>query len=365
MKKFLVILMVVAMASFLFVGCIPGVTPVTPDVDDEEPVVPTSATPVLTDVESSAAVEIFDVTSTSTLYMNEDEAGSSILVKGTAPSGSLVTIYIDDVAIVGAVGETAVTGLWTVAVAESSLGADGVKVMTAKVTEVGLAESAASNAVTFTLDTVDPGIDSVAATAAVAGGTAVSGTVVSATVTGTNPITALTLAGTSGTMVAGTWTIEVWGISGAADNVTITSSSGTLTYTLVGSETFTDVIPGVAFTFAALVAGNSCTVTTTADTLATTTAILPRATITFDEDVSHAGMAAGVYAVGGVAGDPTSYKEATDTGYWQITTAAAGATLTITVYGITDLAGNVGGTSASVLTASCTVAAASATSLAP
>lgn len=365
MKKLLIVLMVVAVASFLFVGCIPGVTPPVDDEDEDDVTPPTSATPVLTAVESSAAVSIFDVTSTSTLYMNEDEAGSSILVKGTAPSESLVTIYIDDVAVVGAVGETAVTGLWTVAVAESSLGADGVKVMTAKVTEVGLAESAASNAVTFTLDTVDPGIDSVAATAAVAGGF-VSGKVTSGSVTGTNPLSALATGGT-GTMVAGTWTIEVLSNSGIDNNVTITSStySGTKTYTIAATPTFTDVIPGVVFTFITPVAGNSCTVTTTADTLATTTAILPRATITFDEDVSHAGMAAGVYTVGGVAGDPTSYKEATDTGYWQIATAAAGATLTITVYGITDLAGNVGGTVTSVLTASCTVAAASATSLAP
>jgi len=366
MKKFLVILMVFAMASVLFVGC---TTPPTPDPDPEPtptPVVVLSATPVLTSVETSAGVSIFSVTSTSTLYMNEAQAGNSILVRGTAPAESLVKIYLGGVAI-ATVAETAVTGLWTIAIAESALGADGVKVLTAKITEVGLAESLASNAVTFTLDTDAPGF-SIAATAGVQGGAAVAGTVVSAIVSGRNPVDAITI-NSSATiaMVAGTWTISTWGVSAAVDNVTITSSTytGTKTYQVTNGDTFTNVIPGVTFTFLTLptmAPGNSATITTTASVLASTTAIVARATITFDETVTAAGMAAGTYTT---LGDPTTYKTATNIGYWDSGTTAAlapglaGATYTISAYGFTDVAGNPSGTLASPVSASCVVGAAS------
>ena len=371
MKKFLVILMVVAMASFLFVGCMPGVTPPVDDEDEDEDVgVATSDPPVLTAVEDSAGAIIFLATATGTLYMNTAEAGSSIMVTGTnAPSGSSVQIYLDDVAIAGAVGETAVTGLWAVAVAKSSLGADGVgKVLHATVTEVGLAESAASNSVTFTLDTDNPGF-SIAVTAT-GNSAVVPATFVSGSVTIPNPITALTVAGTTGTIVSGAWTIEVLGDSTMASNVTITSSlwtPNTKTYNIDGGETFTDVIPGVAFTFNAPAPGSSCIVTTTA--LVPAVAGVPaRATITFDEDVSNAVMAAGTY---NILGDPTTYYPTIRTGYWNTGTTAAlvpgaaGTVYTITAYGITDLAGNPGGTLASPLSASCTVGAASLTLLAP
>jgi len=458
MKKLLIILMVVAMASFLFVGCLPGVTP--PDDDEEDVVVtiaaipgvtapvtgatpvtaitataqytgvvawspvdttfaaataytatitltaktgytltgvaadfftvadattdtnladsgvvtavfaataavPTSATPVLTAVQESDGTSIFTVTSTSTLYMNEDEAGSSILVKGTAPSESLVTIYIDDVAVVGAVGETAVTGLWTVAVAESSLGADGVKVMTAKVTEVGLAESAASNAVTFTLDTVDPGIDSIAATAAAsASGTDEDSAVVTAT-SGTDPISTITLDDYD--VVPGTWTILCTADSGnvtAEYNVVVTTPANVATSYNISAGISYGFITGFDTTLAyGFKAGDGCDVVVTEDGV--TAAITAKATITFDEDVTDAGMAAGTYTLGGDdIADPTNYSLTSDTGYWTTATGAEDASLTITVYGITDAAGNVGGTSASPLSATCTIGAASSTLLA-
>jgi len=375
MKKFLVMLMVVAMASFLFVGCLPGVTP---DVDEEEEeeeevVEPTSATPVLTAVlESDGTTSIFTVTSTSTLYMNEDEVGTSILVKGTAPSESLVTIYIDDVAIVGAVGETATNGLWSVAIAASSLGDDGEKVMTAKVTEVGLAESEASNSVTFTLDTVDPGIDSTAATANAAAVTAVTGsTFVSGSVTSTNPLTSFALSATipSVAIVAGSWTILMTADSAfSGNNMTITTSAGSTSYNVTGGQVFTNLIPGITFTLIANpVSGDGCTVTTTTATVTAVGAISARATITFDEVITHTGMAAGTYTIGGTAVvDPTTYRTATDTGYWAISgTLAEDSALTITVYGIEDAAGNIGGTSAVPLTKTVTVGAASATLLLP
>jgi len=278
--------------------------------------------------------------------MNKTELGSSILVKGTAPSGSLVTIYLDDVAITGAVGETAKTGLWTVAIAKSGLGADGVKVMTAKVTEVGLAATAAVAAVTATQSKVDSGV---------------------ATVTsGDTPITLLA-DNTSVAGVAGTWTVYCTGDSTVTTgtNVTVTTPAGVATSYLIQNTNLTfGIITGLTTTFdAGFSAGDGCSVVVTSTNGAEATAIPGKATITFDEDVANAAMTAGTYTT---IGDPTSYKESTDTGYWTgIATGDAGDTYTITAYGIADLAGNVGGTSSSLLTASCTVGAASLTALAP
>jgi len=178
----------------------------------------------------------------------------------------------------------------------------------------------------------------------------------------------LALSATTGIdVVAGDYIIKALAVQGAAaDNIKITTPAGVSTnyYGVATGDTFDDVIPGVDITFAAFSVGDGVTITNTA-AVAASTAIDGRATITFDEDVSHTGMAAGTYAGGLVSVDPTTYKTATDTGYWTGLTATKGATVTITVYGITDLAGNVGGTSASVLTKSCTVGTASATSLAP
>jgi len=335
------------------VGC---TTPPTPDPDPDPtptPVVVVSATPVLTAVETSAAVSIFDVTSTSTLYMNKAEAGSSILVKGTAPAESRVQIYVDDATVAASVVEATASGLFTVAVAKVALGTDGVKTLHVTATEVGLAESAASNVATFTLDTDLPGISSIAATAS-AGFTAVSGTI-----TGTIPIN--TLDRTSTTVVAGSWTILCLGDSGDSSNVRITPTDGTATtYSVLSGGTLSDIVTGYVITFVAnFKAGDGCKVTTTA-------AITARAKIVFDEAVDYTGMAAGTYNTG----DPTTYKDATYTGYWESPTPAVGATAggsyTITVYGVTDLAGNAdGGTSASPLSASCTIGAASATTLKP
>lgn len=368
MKKFLVILMVVAMASFLFVGCLPGVTPDVDDEEDEEVVEPTSATPVLTAVETSAAVSIFDVTSTSTLYMNKTELGSSILVKGTAPSGSAVKIYIDDVAI-SAVAETAVTGLWTVAVAKSSLGDDGVKVLHATVTEVGLAESAASNAVTFTLDTDLPGIDSVAFSA-VSGLSA--GTATIALDTNVYLISAAALSTTIApvqTFEAGAWVVTSLGNADIANNILVTSPSGVGTYYTVSTlAVIADtMIPGVTLTFSAFSAATNSTIVTISAVTQATAAVAGRATIKFDEDVSYTGMAAGTYTCNAVAGDPDVYNETNDTGYFtnETTITTAGTSYTITVYGVKDLAENVGGTSTAPLTKSATASVASATALAP
>jgi len=367
MKKFLVILMVLAMASVLFVGC---TTPPTPDPDPDPtptPVVVISATPVLTAVETSAAVSIFDVTSTSTLYMNKAEVGTSILVKGTAPSESLVQLYLGDVAITPAVGEAAATGLWSIAVAKSSLGVDGVKVLTAKCTEVGLAVSEASNVVTFTYDTDLPGISAVAATAA---STEVAADLALTVVTNAS-VTAIAETETlipAQTIVAGTWIIKILGTTGITNNVLVVSPSGTGTYYTVttGAVVRDTMIPGIKITFTALTTGLVDATVKIVVTTAAVSDIAARATITFDEDLGYSGMAAGTYSFGTTTTDPSVYKDSTYVAYW--TTCAPGAvnaTCNFSVYGITDLAGNVGGTLAAPLTKSCTVGAASATALKP
>ena len=359
--------MVLAMASVLFVGC---TTPPTPDPDPDPtptPVVVVSATPVLTAVETSAAVSIFDVTSTSTLYMNKAEVGTSILVKGTAPSESLVQLFLGDVAITPAVGEATVTGLWTIAVAKSSLGDDGVKVLTAKVTEVGLAQSVASNVVTFTLDTDLPGISSVAfsANSAVA---AATWTAVSVT---TSTLANFTVSGTTDpvvTVVAGTWTISSIANSGVDNNILVTSPSGAGTYYNVSDSAVVKntMIPGVTVTFGSILASYADVTYTISSLTAATGLIAGRATIKFDENVDYTGMSAGTYAGGLVSADPGVYNETVNTGYWtSVAGITAGTSYTINVYGITDLAGNAGGTSASPLTASAAAGTASATSLAP
>jgi len=351
------------------VGC---TTPPTPEPEPEPTPTPTpivSATPVLTAVETSAAVSIFDVTSTSTLYMNATELGATILIKGTAPSESLVQIYLDDVAITPAIAEAATSGLWTIAVAKSSLGDDGVKVLTATVTEVGLAESEASNAVTFTLDTTAPSISSVAFTA----NSAVAAAAITYTATTTSATVFLTEVAASGTtipaqtIVTGTWTLNTVADSGVASNVAITTPAGVTTYYSVSDGAIIKdlYIPGITLTFGGITASDVAITILIAQTTAPTTLIAGRATVVFSEDIGYAGMAAGTYAGGLVAADPDVYKESACTGYYTSETITQNTTYYITTYGITDKAGNVGGTSAVPLSASATAAAASATALAP
>jgi len=345
------------------VGC---TTPPTPDPDPDPtptPVVVISSTPVLTAVESSVNVSIVDVTSTSTQYVNKAEAGSSILVKGTAPVESLVKVYLGGVAI-STVAETSVTGLWTIAIAKSSLGVDGVKVMTAKVTEVGLAESVASNAVTFTLDTVRPSASTLAATADT---TAVVATCPSATFSGTNPIAAVALSGTTGVaLVAGTWYVECLGASGVADNVVITSPSSTqVTYAIAANQVLINAIPGVTLTFKpTFVLNDAATVIVRAAVVA----IPDRATVLFSEEISSvSAMALANYTWGnsttGTAPVDTPIAYGSLTTYFTLdNTLARFDAISCLVNGAVDLAGNIQ-TTASTLT--CIVGAASLTSLTP
>ena len=156
MKKLLIMFMVVAMASFLFVGCL-GVTPEPDDpVDPDEPIIPVSIAPVIRGIEN------ISLYSSETQYMNKAEVADGILVYGYAPKYSEVNIYIGGV--VAGTG-TAFGGdeEFTVFVSEDNLGADGAKTLYATATEVALPESDPSTEYAFTLDTVAPEMVEVAA----------------------------------------------------------------------------------------------------------------------------------------------------------------------------------------------------------
>lgn len=150
MKKFLVILMVVAMASFLFVGCL-GVTPPVDDVDDVDDVVDVAKTetPIITEVSD---IDLSLVA----------ESTNYISVTGIAPVGSVIRVYVNDVNT--GIGYADVGGIFTVI--GTQIGAkilDGAKTLYATATQFGLAESAHSTSYSFTYDTTAPKIASATA----------------------------------------------------------------------------------------------------------------------------------------------------------------------------------------------------------
>jgi len=366
MKKFLIILMVLAMASVLFVGCTTPPTPTPTPTPDPATV---SATPALASVYNAVTgVAIFDVTSTADLYMNIAQVGNMIGLQGTAPAESLVKIYIDDVAI-ATVAETAVTGLWTLFVAKSSLGADGVKVLTAKCTEVGLAESVASNSVTFTLDTVRPSALTLTATA----DTAADQDVASAITSGQATIASAVVADVDN-LVAGTYTITIKADSNTSDNIEIAAGTGTMTtqtFTLAegANATFTEIIPGITFNLTSAITLIADIGSVTTLTVTNTDAIEDRASILFSEDVTTASaIAAANYtwanSTTGVApvDVPGSYVNLTEYFTFGVGALARFDIISCVVDDLVDLAGNVQTTANSV---SCTVGAASATALVP
>jgi len=160
MKKLLVMLMVVAMASFLFVGCLGTTPPIDPDEPDE-PVLPPSVTPVIETI-VSVADDTLDINlyTSATQYMNKTFVADGILVTGYAPKYSEVNIYVGG-AVVGT--STAYGGdeEFTVFVAKADLGTDGAKTLYATATELGFAESVPSTVYAFTLDVVAPKIVSI------------------------------------------------------------------------------------------------------------------------------------------------------------------------------------------------------------
>ena len=149
MKKFLVILMVVAMASFLFVGCLPSVTP---EVEPVVPVVPVvkTETPFITSIGDGKFA--FASTATQTIYVLNVEAVAAV--------GSVVKLYVNDVWVgTGSAGAYGVTGT----IGSSVTLTDGVKTIYVTATQAGLAESEKSTIYTATLNTAAPKIASAVA----------------------------------------------------------------------------------------------------------------------------------------------------------------------------------------------------------
>lgn len=364
MKKLLIILMVIAMISFIFTSC----APTTPaDEEAEEELDPT-------DTPTISSISGIDITSDSTQYINKDESADGIMVEGSAATGAEVKVYINDAAVAATAVVTA-TGTWSIVITESELGDDGEKTVYAVASEVGLAD-ATSTSYDFTLDTDAPGISSIACTANVeaAAASPVTTEITSHEYSSFPFIIDLSLSGTPGqTVVEGDYVITALKGYAQENNVEITTPAGDSTiYDLVDSvdsagenehTVFVDVIPGVSITFGAFSEGDTCTITNTA-AVSAVSAIAGRATMTFDEDIAFAGAMTGTYG-NLVSADPFAYIEATDTAYWTDLTAAEADTVIITVYGITDLAGNVGGAATAPLAKSCVVGVASETTLAP
>lgn len=78
MKKLLIILIVIAMISFIFTGC----APTTPaDEEAEEELDPT-------DTPTISSISGIDITSDLTQYVNSSEAENGITVEGIAAAGA-------------------------------------------------------------------------------------------------------------------------------------------------------------------------------------------------------------------------------------------------------------------------------------
>jgi len=375
MKKFLVILMVVAMASFLFVGCLPGTTtPVTEEEEEEEEVVtpPTTVAPIVTAITDAANVVLIALTSTDTQYMNAADVAAGIIVHGTAPTYSEVKIYVDDVC--AGTGNTGNTGIFEVVVAKADLGADALdKVIYATAKEVAIDVSAHSVEYAFVLDTVKPSATTLTATAETAAVAATAtGAAIGTSLTILTPATLITV-DTAADLVVGVWRIDVLGLTAVAGNVKITSPTGVVTLLNAvtdGSKFYT--IPGVEVDMVGgtLTIGESYTVTCAA----ATALVAGRATVLYSEPVTFATCDLGVFTGidwdtgvphAGVVLAETYVAYIGSTTYYTLTSTPALAvsdTVRVVVNATIDLAGNIQ-TTASTLT--CTASAASATSLAP
>lgn len=363
MKKLLIILMVIAMVSFLYAGCTPTTPAEEAEEVEEEELVPT-------DTPTISSISGIDITSDSTQYVNSSEAENGIMVEGSAATGAEVKVYINDAAVAPTADVTA-TGTWSLIITESELGDDGEKTVYAVASEVGLAD-ATSTSYDFILDTDAPGVSSIACTANLEAIEASSATTeITSHIWSDEPfIKSLSLSGTPGqTVVEGDYVIVALGSYATPNNVKITTPAGdSTTYDSVDwigeSSVFLDVIPGIRIEFGHFAEDDTCTITNTA-AVSAVAAVAGRATMTFNEDITSDGAMAGTYAGDLVSADPFYCDEATDTVYWTDLTTTEGDTVSITVYGITDLAGNVGGTSDVPLATFCIVGAASATALKP
>ena len=354
MKKLFLVLLVVAMSAFLFVGCLPGVTP-EPEPEPEPEPTPTPATvaPIIIGVTGGA-------------YINAAEAAANLIVIGTAPTYSEVKIYIND--ICAGTGDTLADGTWIVVVAKADLGADGAKTLYATAKEAALDVSAKSNEKTFTLDTVIPSIASSRGTAGTAAVTTavltyqtLDGTVV-APPNDTALFTAALFDATQ--LIAGVvdWKIEILTIDIAGDatlKVTNLTAGTSVNYTFVNPAaalvaTSNSWIPGATVTVSdsdttavggldpLTDIGAYCLVTTT-----NTVVLAGFIDVTFDEVVTGASVLAGVWTafaattniLPAVTVRSSTVARLTETAAG-IPNLVAGVAYSVSCSGIIDLAGN-------------------------
>jgi len=256
MKKLLIMLMVVAMASFLFVGCLgDGVTPPVDDEDEDGVTPPTTVPPIIT------AVTDINIASSATQYVNAAEALDGIIVTGTAPTYSEVKVYING--ITAGTGDAGVNGVFNVQVANADLikaaKVEGAKTLHATATDLGLPESDSSNVINFILDTVTPFILSSVGR---------SGTLAVPVVIGT----AVAESGDTGNffnnsivndptlLVAGDWKIEIITILDLDTSASVTTADTIvleITDPLGATSLYTYSYVPVSSTFTTLVAGVS------------------------------------------------------------------------------------------------------------
>lgn len=151
MKKLIIVLMVVALSSFLFVGCL-GVTPPVDDVDDDVDDVVDAAktdTPFIT-------ATGFSILATTTQYIT---AATTVSVDGVGVAGAIIKLYIDGV--YAGVGSTGTGGAFSgIGITGITL-TEGVKKLYVTATVPGLAESDKSTEYTVTYDKTSPTIVSV------------------------------------------------------------------------------------------------------------------------------------------------------------------------------------------------------------
>jgi len=148
MKKLIIVLMVVAVASFLFVGCL-GVTPPADDVDDVDDVVDVAKTdtPYITEIDGGNV----------SLYSTDTQYASGATVEGVGVAGAVIKSYINGVQ--AGVSNSGTSGSFEVTVSMLKL-VEGVTKLYVTATVPGLAESDKSTEYTFTVDLTAPKIAS-------------------------------------------------------------------------------------------------------------------------------------------------------------------------------------------------------------
>jgi hypothetical protein len=369
MKKLIIILMVVAVASFLFVGCIPGGVTPDPDPDpDPDPTALTTVAPIITSVPDIVGG-----------YVNAAAAANGLVVNGTAPTYSEVKVYING--ITAGTGDAGFNGVFSVVVANADLikavKVDGAKTLHATATEAGLAESASSNVRSFILDTVIPSIASSVGktgTAAVGALIAEVGEVIPAVpgLDDTNDLFNNWAIADASLLVLGTWKLEIKAIldsDGSAsittgDTITVetTDPSGNKTSyswgypSLVATSNYTTFIPGVSVDFPETSAGvfNALTFADIgAEVFVAVTAVVTAVPgyidVTFNEPVTGASIlaAATTWTAFGATTNLVPAITVRSATVARLTETAAilpnlvtGVAYSVSVSGIIDLAGN-------------------------